>query len=459
MNLGTKFALAFAAVAAAVAAGVGMFSYHVTSGNMYAEVDRSLATEATALAGGGTILRLPDPYPRDHNDSRPGQTDLLTAQTITPDGTARLVSGPPGLPVNGAERALAASPAAGLRCYRDILLGGAEYRLLTVSLGGGRGAVQVARGLGESERVLSTLAVQIALAGVVVLVIAAGIGWLVARRITGQLGRLAATAERVAATERLDTEVPTGKDEVGRLGASLHAMLGRLARSQDEQQRLVQDAAHELRTPLTSLRTNVRVLRRFTELPPADRTNLLDDLDGETRELTDLVNELVELATRQRDTEQPEPVALADVAHRAAARARRRWNREIVVDADATMVRGRVHGLDRAMSNLLENAAKFDPTGTEPIEIHIREGRVEVRDRGPGIAEQDAGHVFERFYRATSARALPGSGLGLAIVREIASSHSGEVFAGPRPEGGAVVGFTVGTEALLPNSKPVHVQD
>ena len=142
---------------------------------------------------------------------------------------------------------------------------------------------------------------------------AAALGWVAARQITRRLTALTVAAEQVGSTGYLDVDIPTrGRDEVTRLGRSMQVMLAELARSRDDQQRLVQNAGHELRTPLTSLRTNVSVLRRFDELSPRSRQRLLDDVEGESRELTDLVNELVELATDRRTAEQPRPVDLAD---------------------------------------------------------------------------------------------------------------------------------------------------
>src|SRR5690349_20676218 len=108
-------------------------------------------------------------------------------------------------------------------------------------------------------------------------------------------------------------------------------MLGRLARSKDDQQRLVQNAGHELRTPLTSIRTNVSLLHRVAELSAEERSAILADLTGETRELTDLVNELVELATDRRADEPEAPVDLEQVAGQVAARAGRRSGRQVTV--------------------------------------------------------------------------------------------------------------------------------
>jgi two-component system sensor histidine kinase MprB len=461
VSLRTKFAVAFAAVAAIVAILVGVFSYQTASQRISDEADRSLLNTAAQIAAGATQVVAPNPVNLGHS----GHADyayarLMVAQAVAPDGTVTPIGGRPvRLPLSPADRALAATGAPGNQGYQNLIIGPDEYRVLTEALGYGRGAIQVAIDIDETQHNLTDLATRIAWVSAIVLLAAGGAGWLIARKITRRLVRLTGLAEQVSTTGRLDIEVPTGgRDEVGRLSASFDAMLGRLAGSRDDQERLVQDAAHELRTPLTSLRTNASVLRRFEELAPSARARLLDDVDGETRELTHLVNELVELATRQRDDEEEKPVHLAAVAERAAARVQRRSGRTITIDADTTTVLGRGQSLERAVSNLLENAVKFDDGGAAPIEVVIRGGRVEVLDRGPGIGDEDAERVFDRFYRADAARSLPGSGLGLAIVREIARSHGGEVFTAPRSGGGAVVGFTLGAEVLLPNSKPGHVE-
>jgi two-component system sensor histidine kinase MprB len=249
-----------------------------------------------------------------------------------------------------------------------------------------------------------------------------------------------------------------GHDEVGRLSASFNTMLGRLDAARLAQDRLVQDAAHELRTPLTSLRTNASVLRRIAELSSDARDRLIADVQSETRELSHLVDELVELALSRRGEEPEESVELAELARRAAERVQRRTGRQITGGTSGSVVRGRRQALERAVGNLLENAAKFDDAGQEPIEVHVHMGTVTVYDRGPGIDAKDAARVFDRFYRADTARGLPGSGLGLAIVRDVAEAHGGTVFARTRTGGGAAVGFTVGGSRLLPFSEPDHVR-
>jgi two-component system sensor histidine kinase MprB len=384
----------------------------------------------------------------------------LVAQIVTPDGSITPLGGRPvTLPVPDLARAMASPGAPGQAAAVEVVVGRDTYRELITPLGGGRGALQVAVDIDQTQRVLAGMANQITWISLVILLGAAAVGWLLARSITRRLVRLAGIAEEVSALGRVDREVPVdGRDEVGRLSASFNRMLGRLAAAREAQDRLVQDAAHELRTPLTSLRTNASVLRRFAELSPESRERLVDDVQGETRELSHLVDELVELALSGRSDETEEPVEMAAVGRSAVERVQRRTGRRVRLDVDGSVVRGRREAIERAISNLLENAAKFDKDGSEPIELRIHQGTVTVAHRGPGIDDGDAARVFDRFYRADRARSLPGSGLGLAIVRDTAETHGGTVFAGTRPGGGAAVGFALPADRLLPDSKPDHVE-
>ena len=192
-------------------------------------------------------------------------------------------------------------------------------------------------------------------------------------------------------------------------------------------------------------------MQRYDELSPESRQRLLADVENETRELSALVDELVDLATERREDEPPTTFALADSVQHVVAQAIRRTDRAITVTVDASMVtasRGRV---DRAIGNLVGNAIKFSDG---PVEVHVSDGRVEVRDRGPGFTAEDLPHVFDRFYRALRDRGRPGSGLGLAIVRETAVSNGGTVWASNRDGGGAVVGFSLPIAANLPPPAP-----
>ncbi len=314
---------------------------------------------------------------------------------------------------------------------------GHPYRVVVVSVPGG-GAIQIARSLADTNRVLGAIQDLALGVGISVIALAALAGWVIARRTTRPVQRLTDAAEAVGATGQLEIAVPPGgRDEVGRLARAFGSMLDALNRSRTQQQRLVQDAGHELRTPLTSLRANIDTLRRHPDLVGEPRQHLLDDLDSELRELSGLVDELVALAVDRYDDEPEGRVAVDELAARAADRARRRTGRTVTVDAEPAGTVARPGQLLRAISNLVDNAAKFSPD-TTPIEIVVRPGRLDVRDHGPGIAERDLPHVFDRFYRAVDVRSLPGSGLGLAIVREAARSVGGEARVANAPDGGAV---------------------
>ena len=210
-------------------------------------------------------------------------------------------------------------------------------------------------------------------------------------------------------------------------------MLGALDTSVKAQRRLVADASHELRTPLASLRTNIEVLMGGKELPAGERQKLLADVIGQVEELSALVGDLVEI-DRDRPAEM-EDIRLDHLVEGAIARAKVRTPKVLFrAELEESMVRGAPAQLDRAVSNLLDNAAKFSTS----VDVRVSGTEVTVRDHGPGISEDDLPYVFDRFYRATSARNLPGSGLGLAIVRQVALTHGGEATAENAPDGGAI---------------------
>ncbi len=258
----------------------------------------------------------------------------------------------------------------------------------------------------------------------------------VARAVLAPVRRLTVAAEEVTETRDLSRRMnEAGTDEISRLAATFNTMLAALEESARAQRRLVSDASHELRTPLTSLRTNIEVLSRSDALPEAERVKLLHDVTEQLTEMTALIAELVELARGDQAPTEPEDVRLDLVAEEAIERTRRnRPGVAIAAELEETLVRGVPTSIERAVSNLLDNAAKWSPPGRE-VEVTVRGGEICVRDHGPGISDDDLPFVFDRFYRAPSARGLPGSGLGLAIVRQVAEAHDGTVSA-ERAEGG-----------------------
>ena len=441
MSLRVKLAIAMVALAVGSAVAVGAVSYVSTDTKLRDSIDRSLDDSARRLLESPDMPgRLPVGRPLDGDDN--GREDdfrsftQIIVQQISPDGIVVPFSSSFELPVDEDELAIArGEPGIGVR--RDVVVDGERFRMLTV--GTGHGAVQLARSLDETDQLLSGILDRTLVIVIVMAVLAVLLGVIIAQQVTRRLVRLTHTATRVAESGDVDVQVPVeGRDETGRLSQAFNGMLSSLARSKRSQHQLVQDAGHELRTPLTSLRTNVSVMQRYDELSPASRQRLLADVESETRELTELVNELVELATDRRDLEKPVAVALGEVAEAAADRARRRSDRQVSVTADDQSVIARPQAVERAVSNLIENAVKFSDG---PVDVVVAGGRVEVRDRGPGIADADAPRVFDRFYRADTARSQPGSGLGLAIVRDMAEAHGGRVFATSRDGGGAVIGF------------------
>jgi len=460
-GLRIRFSVAFAGVAALVAVLVGGLGYDSAASMIRRDrtsdfVD-SLNSLKSSVQGASLTPQTFLPSKGSSNDLRDSliQSGDIGIQVLNSDGVVLESANTDVLPVSPQDISYARMRTAGRSHNVLEETQGSHYRVVTVSLGGGRGAVQLSQLLSDTDQLLEALLHRIAeLAGLVVLLAGAS-GWWLAGRITRRLVRLTSAAEHVASTGQLDVDVPRrGVDEIGRLGRAFDDMLGRLARSKDDQRRLVQDAGHELRTPLTSLRTNIAALPRLDQLPPESRDGLLDDLATETRELTVLVNELVELAADRREAEEPTEVDLNALAERVADLARRRTGREIMVVARPFLVTGRPQALQRALTNLVENAAKF-ATGDSQILLTVDAGRVAVLDRGPGIDEADLDRVFNRFYRATKARSLPGSGLGLSIVREVAESHGGRVFAHNRPGGGAEIGFTLRTDPVDPGAGSV----
>jgi two-component system, OmpR family, sensor histidine kinase MprB len=361
------------------------------------------------------------------------------AQVITPSGSVRGSRDETArLPVSDRARAVAAGRSG--EFLQDVDVGGDHLRVLTAPMGPGH-AIQVARSLEEVDGTLRTLLLVLGLVSLGGVAGAALLGWAISRTAVAPLAELTETAEHVARTSDLDRRIETNgsRDELARLAASFNAMLAELDRSVTAQRRLVADASHELRTPLTSLRTNIEVLAAKNGLAPDDRERLLGDVVAQLGELGVLVGNLVDLAREEEPDTGAGEVRLDELVAEAVERARRHApGKMFTLTAEPCEVHGVADRLERAVGNLLDNAAKWSPPGGE-IEVTVRDGEVSVRDHGPGIDAEDLPHVFERFYRAPSARGMPGSGLGLAIVSQIAGAHGGSVEAGAASGGGAVV--------------------
>ena len=350
------------------------------------------------------------------------------------------------------DEVLAVAGAQGAAYWTDVTVDGTHLRVFTFAYGPDA-AVQVARPMTEVDESLRRIGLVLLLIAAGGIVIAAGLGLVVARAALSPVRELTETVERVSETQDLSERIEvSGNDELSRLATSFNAMLGALEESTRAQRQLVADASHELRTPLTSVRTNIEVLAGDRMLPPEDRTRLLSDVVEQLGEMTTLISELIELARAEQMTTEPEDVRLDLLVADAVERARR--NRpEVVynVELEPAVVQGVQATIERAVGNLLDNAAKWSPAGGE-VEVAVRDGRLTVRDHGPGIADEDLPYVFDRFYRARAARGLPGSGLGLAIVRQVAESHGGDVVAEQAEGGGTRMVLTLGARRSLATS-------
>ena len=322
--------------------------------------------------------------------------------------------------------------------YETVEVSDVPLRVLTVPVGA-RLALQIARPLDEVDAALTSLRTWLIIVSLAGIGLAAGLGSLVAGRAAGPVRRLTASAEHVAETQDLHHQVEVeGDDEIARLAAAFNTMLANLEQARQSQQQLVADASHELRTPLTSLRTNIEVLTDADRLEESERRALISDVVVQLDEFSRLIGSLVELTRGAQPAKAAAPVRLDDLVAGVLARVRTfaPAGQQLRLDAEPTTVLGESDRLERAVTNLVDNAVKYG--GGAPIEVGVFDGQVTVRDHGPGIAPDDLPHVFDRFYRAPEARAAPGSGLGLAIVRQVAESHGGTVMAEPAPGGGTL---------------------
>lgn len=330
----------------------------------------------------------------------------------------------------------------GLRKHsaRTVFLDGVPHRVVAVSAGRGFALVLV-QSMESNRDALERLKIILLLASTAGVALAGLAGWAVATNGLRPVRRLTAATERVARTTDLTPIEVRGSDELARLTTSFNAMLQALDASQQRQRQLVADAGHELRTPLTSLRTNIELIGQAADnterhLSDEQRHEIMGDVRAQLEELTTLVGDLVELARDEPMSRDPEPLDFADVVNQAVDRVRLRAH-EVRIDVELSpwMVIGEPQLLERAVTNLLDNASKWSPPGGE-IRVRLREGVLTVADDGVGINAEDLPHIFDRFYRSTEARTLPGSGLGLSIVKRAAERHGGTVEVVSPPEGG-----------------------
>ena len=430
MSFRARLALVAAAAVAFAILTASFVIYFVVRNQLRATVDDSLQTTA------GQLLTSPA-HDFEHFGIPAGELGGAKVYPQGVDANGKVYPTSPNaevkLPVNNDVTAVARGERGAF--FSDAEVRGTHLRVLTFPYGPG-GAVQIARSLTEVDHSLGRIKNLLTLIAGGGIAIAAALGLAVSRAALAPVRRLTTATENVTETGDLSDRIEvSGRDELSRLAGSFNAMLGALEESSRAQRQLVADASHELRTPLTSLRTNIEVLASERQLPAGERERLLTDVVDQLSEMTTLISGLIDLARGEQQSAEPEEVRLDLVAADAVERARR--DRPAVTfstDLQESTVQGIHSTIERAVANLLDNAAKWSPPGAD-VEVAVRDGEVSVRDHGPGIDEEDLPHVFDRFYRSRSARGRPGSGLGLAIVRQVAVAHGGEVVA-ERADGG-----------------------
>lgn len=415
--------------------------YAVISAALYNDIDNQLQSRAEMLIASGSLAA--DPRKAIEGTA---YSDV-NAMLVNP-GRSIYTANQPGqrLPVGQQEKAVIRGE---LFLSRRTAAG---QRVLAVHLPNGS-TLLISKSLAPTRAVTMKLRWVLLVVGGVGVVVAAVAGGMVTRAGLRPVGRLTEAAERVARTDDLRPIPVYGSDELARLTEAFNAMLRSLAESRERQARLVADAGHELKTPLTSLRTNVELLMASAapgapQLPEEEMAELRADAIAQIEELSTLVGDLVDLTRDDQREVAYEQVDVTEVVDRSMERVRRRRNDiEFDIQVVPWHVYGDAAGLSRAVLNMLDNAAKWSPSGgvvgLRMRQIDPTHVEMVVSDQGPGIPENQRELVFERFYRSDQARAMPGSGLGLAIVKQVVLKHGGTITIHDTVPGGQPPGTSI----------------
>ncbi len=443
-------------IAVTVGMGIaGVTAYAVTSRVLYQQIDASLHHAPPSIGPGGPVSGVPGEAAlcRLIRSPQGPSPSLFAIALIKHDG--RVCTDPKAVSVVVVAADAAGSGAVGTVHLRDGGLSDGHAARVAVVTNSDGSVLLIARDTQSIRNVLTVL--ELTLAGVTVLgaLLALGMSRWTSGAGLRPITRFTTVAEQIAATGEVDPFVGSGMgdessgtgDELDRLSAAFDTMTRVLADAQLRQRRLVADAGHELRTPLASLGNNISLLRRSRSLGKPlsreDEGRLLEDLSSQVAELTRLVDDLAALADSDPGRRPFTEVRLDACVERAVRRARSRsLDHQRQVELEPWTVSGDAGALERAVVNLLDNALKFSPAGTE-VQVSLSDGTLVVADRGRGLLEGEGDRAFERFWRSPGARSLPGSGLGLSIVEDIAHQHGGWASLSARAGGGAVASLHI----------------
>jgi two-component system sensor histidine kinase MprB len=435
MTLRNRVSVAAAVGVLTVVAGVSSVLYFSYAASLHSRVDGNLvdaALQATAIAQrvkeseAGSSGGPPD-------FGRPVTVGTVQVQLYPGTVTAGQPTqyGPLGSrDVAVASRALPAY-------FANALDGGRHFRVYTAAMPAalGHGLVRTSRAASADDGPLRTAALLLAALTIAATGITYGAARLTAGRVLRPIADLTAAAEHITQTRDLTTRIESAgtSDEVSRLGSSFDTMLTALHESVTAQRQLVADASHELRTPLTSLTTNLDLLEEGAGLADPQAPALVRAAREQAGELNQLITDLLDLARYHESRAHRGTVRLDLLTDEAVQRVRQRVSHAAIdTELHPCLVHVDPAAVDHAISNLVDNAIKWTPPGAA-VRVFVEDGRVAVADHGPGIADEDLPHIFERFYRAPAARGMPGAGLGLAIVARIAQANdaTAEVRTGP----------------------------
>jgi two-component system sensor histidine kinase MprB len=414
--------------------------YFDVRSKLYDQIDLSLIRSAqeVAVKGGDANGQLFSVDGSDYFQVIPNVDTVAKGRSTKGSPAGAVTASEAFVPLIGEDSWVASGQS--LPYFRDVRYRGVAMRLYTMRLpSSSDGLLRTARPLTEANATVARvrwLLLALTLGGA----LAAGVlGRLAANTVLRPVRALAGAVREVSVTRDLGRRIPvSGRDELASLAADFNTMLAALDESQQAQQQLIADASHELRTPLTAHRANVELLAR-PDLPVEQRQRVLAAAVRTIGELSTLVGDLIQAARDGRSVDVRQPLALDELVAAAVERARYRAS-ELRFESrlEPYKLVGARSRLERALDNVLDNAIKWSPPGGT-VEVRLVEGRLTVRDHGPGIADADLPHVFDRFYRADAARALPGSGLGLAIVKQTVDDHGGSVTAANAEDGGALL--------------------